>query len=75
MTTPGSTNGRKAHPSRIAAASASDEGGYHHCQIDNQSICVTYMWDWLEEILEPAPSAHAGDPREGQILVDKVAHA
>ena len=30
-----------------------EEGGYHHCQIDNQSICSAYMWDWLEEILEP----------------------
>jgi len=25
--------------------------------IDNQSICATYMWDWLEEVLEPARSA------------------
>src|SRR5450759_2961032 len=23
-------------------------GGYHHCQIDNASIGVAYMWDWLE---------------------------
>jgi len=30
------------------------EGGYHHCQIDNQSICSSYMWDWLEQVLEPA---------------------
>jgi dipeptidyl aminopeptidase/acylaminoacyl peptidase len=30
-----------------------DEGGYHHCQIDNQSICSAYMWDWLEQILQP----------------------
>lgn len=30
-----------------------EEGGYHHCQIDNQSICSTYMWDWLEDVLEP----------------------
>jgi len=29
------------------------EGGYHHCQIDNQSICASYMWDWLEEVLQP----------------------
>ncbi len=33
------------------------EGGYHHCQIDNQSICASYMWDWVEEVLEPARSA------------------
>ena len=30
-----------------------EEGGYHHCQIDNQSICSAYMWDWLEDVLEP----------------------
>jgi len=30
-----------------------EEGGYHHCQIDNQSICSAYMWDWLEQVLEP----------------------
>ena len=30
------------------------EGGYHHCQIDNQSICSAYMWDWLEDVLQPA---------------------
>jgi len=34
-----------------------EEGGYHHCQIDNQSICSAYMWDWLEGVLEPARSA------------------
>jgi esterase/lipase len=31
-----------------------EEGGYHHCQIDNQSICSAYMWDWLEQVLHPA---------------------
>jgi dipeptidyl aminopeptidase/acylaminoacyl peptidase len=31
-----------------------EEGGYHHCQIDNQSICAAYMWDWLEDVLQPA---------------------
>jgi len=30
-----------------------EEGGYHHCQIDNQSICAAYMWDWLEQVLQP----------------------
>ncbi len=30
-----------------------EEGGYHHCQIDNQSICAAYMWDWLERVLLP----------------------
>jgi dipeptidyl aminopeptidase/acylaminoacyl peptidase len=31
-----------------------EEGGYHHCQIDNQTICSAYMWDWLEQVLQPA---------------------
>ena len=30
-----------------------EEGGYHHCQIDNQSICSAAMWDWLEQVLQP----------------------
>ncbi|HEU4661841.1 MAG TPA: alpha/beta fold hydrolase [Pseudolabrys sp.] len=30
-----------------------EEGGYHHCQIDNQSICTAYMWDWVEQVLKP----------------------
>lgn len=34
-----------------------EEGGYHHCQIDNQSICSAYMWDWLEQVLQPAGRA------------------
>jgi dipeptidyl aminopeptidase/acylaminoacyl peptidase len=33
---------------------AREEGGYHHCQIDNQSICSAYMWDWFEQVLKPA---------------------
>jgi pimeloyl-ACP methyl ester carboxylesterase len=28
-----------------------EEGGYHHCQIDNVSIGVAYMWDWVESVL------------------------
>jgi dipeptidyl aminopeptidase/acylaminoacyl peptidase len=28
-----------------------EEGGYHHCQSDNVSIGVAYMWDWLEDAL------------------------
>ena len=27
-----------------------EEGGYHHCQIDNVSIGTAYMWDWLEGV-------------------------
>jgi dienelactone hydrolase len=30
-----------------------EEGGYHHCQIDNVSIGVAYMWDWVQEVLQP----------------------
>jgi dienelactone hydrolase len=29
-----------------------EEGGYHHCQIDNVSVGVAYMWDWVEEVLK-----------------------
>jgi pimeloyl-ACP methyl ester carboxylesterase len=28
-----------------------EEGGYHHCQIDNASVGVSYMWDWAERTL------------------------
>jgi len=28
-----------------------EEGGYHHCQIDNASVGVAYMWDWVERKL------------------------
>ena len=31
-----------------------EEGGYHHCQIDNVSIGVAYMWDWIEDVLKGA---------------------
>ena len=31
-----------------------EEGGYHHCQIDNASIGTAAMWDWLEDVLEPS---------------------
>lgn len=29
------------------------EGGYHHCQIDNVSIGISAMWDWVEDVLRP----------------------
>ena len=32
-----------------------EEGGYHHCQIDNVSIGVAYMWDWVEGVLKSSP--------------------
>jgi dienelactone hydrolase len=30
-----------------------EEGGFHHCQVDNVTLGVHYMWDWLEEVLKP----------------------
>jgi len=30
-----------------------DEGGYHHCQEDNTMIGIAYMWNWLEDVLQP----------------------
>lgn len=30
-----------------------EEGGFHHCQIDNLSIGVAAFADWLEDVLQP----------------------
>jgi dienelactone hydrolase len=30
-----------------------EEGGFHHCQVDNPSIGVAYIGDWLEDVLQP----------------------
>jgi pimeloyl-ACP methyl ester carboxylesterase len=30
-----------------------EEGGFHHCQVDNVTIGVHYMWDWLCDVLKP----------------------
>jgi len=30
-----------------------EEGGHHHCQVDNITIGVTFMWDWLVDVLKP----------------------
>jgi dienelactone hydrolase len=30
-----------------------EEGGFHHCQVDNITIGVHYMWDWVEDVLKP----------------------
>jgi dienelactone hydrolase len=32
-----------------------EEGGFHHCQVDDATIGVHYMWDWIADIL------HAGE--------------
>ena len=30
-----------------------EEGGFHHCQVDNVTIGVHYMWDWIADVLKP----------------------
>ena len=29
-----------------------EEGGYHHCQVDNVTIGMAYMADWVAEVLK-----------------------
>ncbi len=33
---------------------AREEGGFHHCQVDNVTIGVHAMWDWIEDVLQPS---------------------
>jgi len=28
-----------------------EEGGFHHCQVDNVTIGLHYMWDWVADVL------------------------
>ena len=30
-----------------------EEGGFHHCQVDNVTLGVHTMWDWIEDVLRP----------------------
>jgi len=30
-----------------------EEGGFHHCQVDNITIGVHAMWDWVADVLKP----------------------
>jgi dienelactone hydrolase len=30
-----------------------EEGGFHHCQVDDVTIGVHYMWDWIADVLKP----------------------
>jgi dienelactone hydrolase len=30
-----------------------EEGGFHHCQVDDVTIGVHFMWDWLADVLKP----------------------
>jgi dienelactone hydrolase len=34
-----------------------EEGGFHHCQVDNVTIGVHFMWDWITDVLRPGASA------------------
>ena len=29
-----------------------EEGGFHHCQVDDVTIAVHYMWDWIGDVLD-----------------------
>jgi pimeloyl-ACP methyl ester carboxylesterase len=33
-----------------------EEGGFHHCQVDDITIGVHFMWDWIADVLEPGRS-------------------
>jgi dienelactone hydrolase len=28
-----------------------EEGGFHHCQVDDATIGIHYMWDWIGDVL------------------------
>ena len=30
-----------------------EEGGFHHCQVDNMTIGTHAMWDWACDVLKP----------------------
>lgn len=38
-------------PQKLLRVFGRQEGGHHHCQIDNISICIADMWDWLCDTL------------------------
>ena len=31
-----------------------EEGGFRHCQVDDVTISVHYMFDWIADVLNPA---------------------
>ena len=63
----GARRGRRADPARAAQKCfdavgskqktfkvfTKEEGGFHHCQVDNITIGVHYMWDWIADVLKP----------------------
>jgi hypothetical protein len=28
-----------------------EEGGFHHCQVDDATIGIHTMWDWIADVL------------------------
>jgi len=30
-----------------------EEGGFHHCQVDDVTVGLHYMWDWIADVLQP----------------------
>jgi dipeptidyl aminopeptidase/acylaminoacyl peptidase len=30
-----------------------EEGGFHHCQVDDVTIGTNFMWDWAADVLKP----------------------
>ena len=30
-----------------------EEGGFHHCQVDDVTIGLHYMFDWIIDVLKP----------------------
>src|SRR5205085_8306437 len=30
-----------------------EEGGFHHCQVDNVTLGTNFMWDWAADVLKP----------------------
>jgi dienelactone hydrolase len=37
-----------------------EEGGFHHCQVDNITIGVHAMWDWVCDVLKPGSDRRLG---------------
>ena len=29
-----------------------EEGGFHHCQVDDATIGIHTMWDWIADVLD-----------------------
>ena len=57
---------RSARSRRRCKVFTREEGGFHHCQVDNVTIGVHSMWDWVADVLKPGtviecrPESHDG---------------